>query len=265
MQNYLELMRDVLENGAQKGDRTGTGTLSRFGAQLRFDLAAGFPLLTTKRIHLKSVIHELLWFVSGSTNVRPLQEAGVTIWNEWADEDGELGPVYGQQWRSWPTADGRGHIDQLAEVVRLVQEEPDSRRMVVSAWNVADVPEMKLPPCHMFFQFGVHGDKLSCSMYMRSCDIFLGLPFNIACYALLTQMIAQVAQRELGDLVISLGDAHLYTNHLEQARKQLSREPRALPQMRLDPGVKSVFDYRPEHFRIEGYEPHPGIVAPVAV
>jgi thymidylate synthase len=265
VQNYLLLMRDVLENGAQKGDRTGTGTLSRFGAQLRFDLAAGFPLMTTKKIHLKSVIHELLWFVSGSTNVRPLQEAGVTIWDEWADSDGELGPVYGHQWRNWPSKDGQGTHDQLAEVLKLLRDDPNSRRMVVSAWNVADVPEMKLPPCHMFFQFGVHDQKLSCSMYMRSCDIFLGLPFNIACYALLTQMIAETTHYGLGDLVISLGDAHLYTNHLDQARKQLAREPRALPKMQLDPSVDSVFDFRPEHFRIEGYEPHPGIKAPVAV
>ena len=264
MQNYLDLMRDVLENGTRKGDRTGVGTVSRFGAQLRFDLAAGFPLMTTKRVHLKSVIHELLWFVSGSTNVRPLQEQGVTIWNEWADEQGELGPVYGHQWRHWPARDG-SQIDQLAEVVRQIRDEPDSRRMVVSAWNVADIPDMKLPPCHMFFQFNVNDDKLSCAMTMRSCDIFLGLPFNIACYALLTQMIAQVTHRGLGDLVVSLGDAHLYTNHFEQAGKQLAREPRALPSMRLDPSVKSVFDFRYEHFRIEDYDPLPGIKAPVAV
>jgi thymidylate synthase len=264
MQSYLDLMRDVLEHGTEKRDRTGTGTLSRFGAQLRFDLSAGFPLLTTKRIHLKSVIHELLWFITGSTSVRPLQEVGISIWDEWADDRGELGPVYGHQWRSWPGPEG-GRIDQLAEVVRQVRDEPDSRRMVVSAWNVADLPRMKLPPCHLLYQFNVNDDKLSCGMYMRSCDIFLGLPFNIACYALLTQMVAQVAHRGLGDLVISLGDAHLYTNHLEQARLQLSREPRALPRMWLDPSLKSIFDFRYVHFRVDGYDPHPRISAPVSV
>jgi len=268
MQNYLDLQRAILENGTPKGDRTGTGTVSLFGAQLRFDLAAGFPLLTTKRVHLKSIIHELLWFVSGDTNVRYLQENGVTIWDEWADENGELGPVYGSQWRSWPAAGAAGetrHIDQLANLIEQIRENPDSRRLLVNAWNVGEVERMKLPPCHLLFQFGVAERKLSCSMYMRSCDVFLGLPFNIASYALLTMMIAQTTDLALGDLVISLGDAHIYTNHIEQTKLQLSREPRPLPKLSLDPSIKSVFDFRYEHFHLEGYDPHPGIKAPIAV
>jgi len=268
MHNYLELQRSILETGTTKSDRTGTGTISLFGAQLRFDLSAGFPLVTTKRVHLKSIVHELLWFISGDTNVRYLQENGVTIWDEWADEAGELGPVYGSQWRSWPAAAEDGSpraIDQLAEVVEQIRTTPDSRRLVVSAWNVGEIPRMKLPPCHLLFQFGVADERLSCSMYMRSCDVFLGLPFNIASYALLTQMIARDTGLGLGDLVISLGDAHIYTNHIEQTRRQLAREPRPLPQMHLDPSPKSVFDFRFDHFHLENYDPHPGIKAPIAV
>ncbi len=268
MKNYLDLARSILAEGAPKADRTGTGTISRFGAQLRFDLASGFPLLTTKRVHLKSIIHELLWFISGDTNVRYLQENGVTIWDEWADEEGELGPVYGSQWRSWPATSPDGgirHIDQLSALLEQLRENPDSRRLLVNAWNVGEIENMKLPPCHLLFQFGVAQDRLSCSMYMRSCDVFLGLPFNIASYALLTQMIAQVSGLDLGDLVISLGDAHIYSNHVEQTRKQLAREPRALPKMQLDPSVKSLFDFRFEHFHLEDYDPHPGIKAPIAI
>lgn len=268
MQNYLDLQRAILETGSEKGDRTGTGTLSLFGAQLRFDLATGFPLVTTKRVHLKSIVHELLWFISGDTNVRYLQEHGVTIWDEWADERGELGPVYGSQWRSWPAAGENGetrHIDQLSNLIEQIRENPDSRRLLVNAWNVGEIERMKLPPCHLLFQFGVAEQKLSCSMYMRSCDVFLGLPFNIASYALLTMMIAQTTGLGLGDLVISLGDAHIYSNHIEQTRLQLSREPRPLPTMTLDPAVKSIFDFRYEHFHLEGYDPHPGIKAPIAV
>ncbi|MFT5696992.1 MAG: thymidylate synthase [Myxococcota bacterium] len=268
MQNYLDLQKMILDNGVEKADRTGTGTRSLFGAQLRFDLNAGFPLLTTKRVHLKSIIHELLWFISGSTNVRSLQENGVSIWDEWADDKGELGPVYGSQWRSWPAVGEGGetqHIDQLSGVIDQIRTTPDSRRIVLSAWNVGEIPRMKLPPCHLLFQFGVAEDKLSCSMYMRSCDVFLGLPFNIASYALLTQMIAQATGLGLGDLVISLGDAHIYTNHIEQTQKQLSREPRALPHMRLNPSVKSVFDFSYDDFHLEDYDPHPGIKAPIAV
>jgi len=268
MQNYLDLERSILERGTPKTDRTGTGTLSLFGAQLRFDLAAGFPLVTTKRVHLKSIIHELLWFISGDTNIRTLRDHGVTIWDEWADEDGELGPVYGSQWRNWPAAAENGetrYIDQLATVVDQIRESPDSRRIVLSAWNVGEISRMKLPPCHLLFQFSVAAERLSCSMYMRSCDVFLGLPFNIASYALLTQMIAQTTGLGLGDLIISLGDAHIYSNHLEQTRLQLTRAPRALPQMRLDPSVKSVFDFRFENFHLESYDPHPGIKAPIAV
>jgi thymidylate synthase len=266
MQPYLDLLQQVLDEGVDKDDRTGTGTRSLFGAQLRFDLQAGFPLVTTKRIHLKSVIHELLWFVSGDTNIGYLRENGVRIWDEWADENGDLGPVYGSQWRSWPTPGGKTeHVDQLAQVIDEIRANPDSRRLIVSAWNVAEVPKMKLPPCHMVFQFGVHAGRLSCSLYMRSCDLFLGLPFNIASYALLTMMIAQQTGLEPGDLVISLGDAHIYSNHFEQVRTQLAREPRALPRIHLDPTVKSVFDFRYEHFEIEGYDPHPRIPAPIAV
>jgi thymidylate synthase len=268
MQNYLDLQRSILENGTAKSDRTGTGTLSLFGAQLRFDLSQGFPLLTTKRVHLKSIIHELLWFISGDTNVRYLQENGVSIWDDWADEDGELGPVYGSQWRSWPAA-SEGHgtrtIDQLSAVIDQIRTTPDSRRLIVSAWNVGEIPRMKLPPCHLLFQFGVANERLSCSMYMRSCDAFLGLPFNIASYALLTQMTAQSVGLAVGDLIISLGDAHIYRNHLEQTRRQLTRAPRTLPQMRLNPSVKSVFDFCYEDFHLDGYDPHPGIKAPIAV
>ena len=264
MQSYLDLLQKVMDEGVDRSDRTGTGTRAIFGAQLRYDLDAGFPLLTTKRVHLKSVIHELLWFISGDTNIRYLQENGVTIWDEWADETGDLGPVYGSQWRCWPTPSGES-IDQLAEVIEAIRTNPESRRHIVSAWNVAEVPNMKLPPCHMVFQFGVLDAKLSCSLYMRSCDLFLGLPFNIASYALLTMMIAQQTHLGLGDLVISLGDAHIYSNHFEQVRTQLAREPKPLPVMHLDPTVKSVFDFRYEHFRLEGYDPHPRIPAPIAV
>ena len=271
MQNYLDLQRSILETGTPKTDRTGTGTLSLFGAQLRFDLSQGFPLLTTKKVHLRSIIHELLWFISGDTNIRYLKENGVSIWDEWADANGELGPVYGSQWRSWPAvsndeADGGvRHIDQLSSLIEQIRETPDSRRLVLSAWNVGEIERMKLPPCHLLFQFGVAEERLSCSMYMRSCDVFLGLPFNIASYALLTQMVAQATGLGLGDLVISLGDAHIYTNHVEQTQRQLAREPRALPQMRLDPSIKSIYDFRYEHFHLENYDPHPGIKAPIAV
>jgi thymidylate synthase len=268
MKNYLDLQRAILETGTAKTDRTGTGTLSLFGAQLRFDLRQGFPLLTTKKLHLRSIIHELLWFISGETNIRYLRENGVSIWDEWADEHGELGPVYGSQWRNWPARGDSGeehHIDQLSLLIDQIRETPNSRRLVLSAWNVAEIPRMKLPPCHLLFQFGVADQKLSCSMYMRSCDVFLGLPFNIASYALLTQMVAQVTGLELGDLVISLADAHIYNNHVAQTRKQLEREPRALPIMRLDPGIKSIFDFRYEHFDLRNYDPHPGIKAPIAV
>jgi len=264
MRQYLDLLRRVLEQGSAKSDRTGTGTISRFGDQLHFDLCAGFPLVTTKKVHLKSVIHELLWFIAGDTNVRYLQNNGVSIWDEWADEDGGLGPVYGSQWRSWPTPDGRS-IDQLAQSIDQIRTSPHSRRMIVNAWNVADLPQMKLPPCHLLFQFDVTDGQLSSGMYMRSCDLFLGLPFNIASYALLTQMLAQVTDLQLGSLVVSLGDAHIYSNHLEQVHRQLEREPRPLPRMRLDPSVKSIFDFRYEHFQVEDYHPHPGIRAPIAV
>jgi thymidylate synthase len=267
MRNYLELLSKALEQGDPKDDRTGIGTLSLFGDQLRFDLRERFPLLTTKRVHLKSVIHELLWFISGDTNIRYLQENGVSIWNEWADEQGELGPVYGSQWRHWstPGESDRTFVDQLANVVDEIRTNPNSRRLIVSAWNVADVPRMKLPPCHLLYQFSVSGGRLSCSMYQRSCDLFLGLPFNIASYALLTLMIAQVTDLDPGDLVISLGDAHIYSNHVEQVRQQLGREPREGPTMALDPAVKSLFDFRYEHFHIDGYDPHPAIKAPIAV
>ncbi|MGE5096186.1 MAG: thymidylate synthase [Betaproteobacteria bacterium] len=264
MKTYLDLVRHVLDHGAHKQDRTGTGTLSVFGYQMRFDLRERFPLLTTKKIHLKSVIHELLWFLQGSTNVAYLRSNGVTIWDEWADARGELGPVYGYQWRSWPAPDGR-HIDQVSELVRQIRENPDSRRLIVSAWNVADIPRMALAPCHALFQFYVAEGRLSCQLYQRSADIFLGVPFNIASYALLTLMVAQVTGLKPGDFVHTLGDAHLYLNHLAQAREQLSREPRALPVMRLNPEVKDLFGFRYEDFRIEGYDPHPAIAAPIAV
>jgi thymidylate synthase len=264
MKTYLDLLRHVRAHGTRKEDRTGTGTLSVFGAQMRFDLAKGFPLVTTKKIHLKSVICELLWFLQGSTNVRWLQENGVTIWDEWADAQGELGPVYGYQWRSWPAPDGR-HIDQISEVLRQIRANPDSRRLIVSAWNVADIPRMALAPCHAMFQFYVADGKLSCQMYQRSADMFLGVPFNIASYALLTMMVAQVTGLAPGEFVHTLGDAHLYLNHLEQADEQLSRTPRALPVMRLNPDVKDLFAFRYEDFTLEGYDPHPAIRAPIAV
>ena len=264
MNTYLDLVRHVLEHGARKGDRTGTGTLSVFGYQMRFDLGEGFPLLTTKKVHLKSVVHELLWFLQGSTNVAYLQKNGVSIWNEWAAADGELGPVYGYQWRSWPAPDGR-HIDQIADVVAQIRSNPDSRRLMVSAWNVADIPRMALAPCHAFFQFYVAGGRLSCQLYQRSADVFLGVPFNIASYALLTLMVAQVTGLKPGELVHTLGDAHLYLNHLEQAREQLARKPRELPRMRLNPQVRDLFAFRYEDFTLEGYDPHPAIAAPIAV
>ncbi|MGE5525246.1 MAG: thymidylate synthase [Rhodospirillaceae bacterium] len=264
MQQYLDLMRRVLETGTHKSDRTGTGTLSIFGAQLRFDLNAGFPLVTTKKVHLKSIIHELLWFLSGDTNIRYLKDNGVTIWDEWADANGDLGPVYGKQWRSWPAADGR-HIDQISEVLKQLRTNPDSRRMIVSAWNVAELDKMALMPCHAFFQFYVADGRLSCQLYQRSADFFLGVPFNIASYALLTMMIAQVCHLKLGDFVHTFGDTHLYMNHLDQAREQLSREPRPLPTMRLNPAVDDLFAFKYEDFTLEGYDPHPAIKAPVAV
>ncbi|MHB8347146.1 MAG: thymidylate synthase [Acidiferrobacterales bacterium] len=264
MQQYLDLMSHVLDRGSLKGDRTGTGTLSVFGYQMRFDLSAGFPLLTTKKVHLKSVIHELLWFLSGDTNVRYLREHGVTIWDEWADAQGELGPVYGFQWRSWPAPDGR-HVDQISQLLREIRENPNSRRLIVSAWNVADIDRMALPPCHAFFQFYVSEGKLSCQLYQRSADIFLGVPFNIASYALLTLMIAQASGLMPGEFIHTLGDAHLYRNHLEQAREQLARAPRSLPAMHLNPEVGSLFDFRYEDFELLNYDPHPAIKAAVAV
>ncbi len=264
MRQYLDLMRHVLDHGHQKSDRTGTGTVSVFGHQMRFDLSAGFPLVTTKKCHLKSIIHELLWFLQGDTNIRYLKENGVRIWDEWADENGNLGPVYGYQWRSWPTPDGR-HIDQISQVIDQIKRTPDSRRLIVSAWNVADVDKMKLPPCHAFFQFYVADGKLSCQLYQRSADIFLGVPFNIASYALLTLMVAQVCGLKPGDFVHTLGDAHLYLNHLEQAHLQLSREPRPLPTMHLNPEVTDIFSFKFEDFILENYDSHPAIKAPVAV
>ena len=264
MRQYLDLMRHVLDNGARKNDRTGTGTLSVFGYQLRHDLSQGFPLLTTKKVHLKSIVHELLWFLKGETNVAYLKANGVSIWDEWADARGDLGPIYGYQWRSWPTADGR-HIDQIRQVLGELKTNPDSRRMIVSAWNVADLPKMALMPCHAFFQFYVVEGKLSCQLYQRSADVFLGVPFNIASYALLTLMMAQVCGLKPGEFIHTFGDTHLYLNHLEQARTQLARTPKPLPSMRLNPAVKSLFDFRYEDFTLEGYDPHPAIKAPVAV
>ena len=264
MQTYLDLLETILETGHRKEDRTGTGTLSRFGHQMRFDLSRGFPLLTTKKLHLKSIVFELLWFLSGDTNVGYLNEHGVSIWNEWADSEGDLGPIYGYQWRSWPAADGRS-IDQITQVIDQIRANPDSRRLIVSAWNVGDLERMALPPCHLLFQFYVAGGRLSCQLYQRSADVFLGVPFNIASYALLTMMIAQVCGLELGDFVHTFGDVHLYLNHIEQARTQLEREPRPLPRMHLRPQVRSIFDFRFEDFRLEGYTPHPHIKAPVAV
>jgi thymidylate synthase len=263
-QAYLDLMRHVLERGHRKSDRTGTGTLSTFGWQIRFDLADRFPLLTTKKLHLKSIIYELLWFLRGDTNVRWLQERGVTIWDEWADASGELGPVYGSQWRSWPAGDGTT-IDQIARVVEAIRRKPDSRRHLVTAWNPAEVDRMALPPCHALFQFYVAEGRLSCQMYQRSADIFLGVPFNIASYALLTLMVAQVTGFKPAEFVLTLGDAHLYLNHLDQAREQLARAPRPFPRMKLNPAVKDIFAFRYEDFTLEGYEPHPAIKAPIAV
>jgi len=264
MRQYLDLMRLVLDRGARKDDRTGTGTLSIFGHQMRFDLARGFPLVTTKRIHLKSVVHELLWLLSGDTNVRYLRENGVTIWDEWADENGDLGPVYGAQWRSWCAADGTV-VDQVGGVIDAIRKNPDSRRLIVTAWNPADVPAMALPPCHLLFQFYVAGERLSCQLYQRSGDIFLGVPFNIASYALLTMMVAQVTGLQPGEFIHTLGDAHLYLNHLDQAREQIARAPRPLPTMRLNPAIRNIDDFRYEDFALEGYDPHPHIKAAVAV
>ena len=264
MRQYLELMNRILTTGVEKRDRTGTGTLSVFGHQMRFDLAEGFPLVTTKKLHLKSIVYELLWFLAGDTNVKYLNDHGVTIWDDWADERGDLGPVYGQQWRSWPAPDG-GAIDQIANVVGMIRRNPDSRRLIVSAWNPAEVDKMALPPCHCLFQFYVARGKLSCQLYQRSADVFLGVPFNIASYALLTLMVAQVTGLAPGEFIHTFGDAHLYSNHLEQARLQLSRSPRALPIMRLAPGAKDLFGFRYEDFTLEGYEPHPHIKAKVAV
>lgn len=264
MKVYQDLMRHVLEHGHKKEDRTGTGTLSVFGYQMRFDLAEGFPLLTTKKVHLKSIIHELLWFLQGSTNIAYLKENGVTIWDEWADAQGNLGPVYGYQWRNWPKPNGES-IDQISQVIEMIKRNPDSRRLIVSAWNVADVDQMKLPPCHAFFQFYVADGKLSCQLYQRSADIFLGVPFNIASYALLTMMVAQVCGLKPGDFVHTLGDAHIYLNHLEQTKEQLAREPRKLPVMRINPQVRDIFGFKFEDFSLEEYDPHPAIKAPVAV
>jgi thymidylate synthase len=264
MQAYLDLLRHILENGTDKSDRTGTGTRSVFGHQLRFDLSEGFPLLTTKKLHVKSIIHELLWFLQGSTNIGYLKDHGVRIWDEWADANGDLGPVYGKQWRSWEGADGQT-IDQISDVVDQIRRNPDSRRLIVSAWNVAELPKMALMPCHALFQFYVANGWLSCQLYQRSADVFLGVPFNIASYALLTLMIAQVCDLQPGDFVHTFGDVHLYNNHFEQARLQLTRDPRPLPVMKIDPSVKDLFAFRYEHFSLEGYDPHPAIKAPVAV
>jgi thymidylate synthase len=264
MQQYHALMQHVLDHGTRKSDRTGTGTLSVFGAQLRFDLSEGFPLITTKKLHVKSIIHELLWFLRGDTNVRYLRDNGVTIWDEWADENGELGPVYGHQWRSWPTPDG-GHVDQIAQVVAEIRRNPDSRRLMVTAWNPADIPKMALAPCHALFQFYVADGRLSCQLYQRSADVFLGVPFNIASYALLTLMVAQVCGLAAGEFVHTFGDTHLYLNHLEQAREQLSRAPRPLPFLQINPEVKDLFAFRYEDFTLVGYDPHPHIKAAVAI
>ncbi len=264
MRAYLDLLQRILDEGAEKTDRTGTGTLSVFGHQTRYDLREGFPLVTTKRVHTRSVFAELLWFLRGDTNVKWLQDRGVTIWDEWADADGDLGPVYGYQWRSWPAPDG-AHVDQVAKVVAQIRDNPDSRRHIVSAWNVADIPHMALAPCHALFQFYVVDGRLSCQLYQRSADVFLGVPFNIASYALLTHMVAQVCDLEVGDFVHTLGDAHLYVNHLDQARLQLTREPRALPTLVLDRSVRELDAFDLEHIAVEGYDPHPGIKAPIAV
>jgi thymidylate synthase len=264
MKQYLDLMRHVLENGVDKEDRTGTGTKSIFGYQMRFELSRGFPVVTTKKLHLRSIIHELLWFLKGDTNIKYLKDNKVSIWDEWADEQGELGPVYGHQWRSWPTADG-GEVDQISDVVAQIKSNPDSRRLIVSAWNVAELDKMALPPCHAFFQFYVAQGKLSCQLYQRSADIFLGVPFNIASYALLTLMIARVCDLKPGEFVHTFGDAHLYSNHLEQARLQLGREPRSLPSMQINPEVRNIFDFNYDDFELVNYDPHPHIKAKVAV
>ena len=264
MKQYLDLLSHIMEHGTDKSDRTGTGTRSVFGYQMRFNLADGFPLLTTKKLHLKSIIHELLWFLKGDTNARYLQENGVRIWNEWADENGDLGHIYGYQWRSWPDYNG-GHIDQISEVIETIKNNPDSRRIIVSAWNVADLPNMTLPPCHAFFQFYVADGKLSLQLYQRSADSFLGVPFNIASYALLLMMVAQVTGLEVGDFVHTLGDAHIYNNHFEQIKEQLSRDPRKLPRMVINPDVKNIFDFKYEDFSLEDYDPHPHIKGVVAV
>ncbi|HEY9535002.1 MAG TPA: thymidylate synthase [Mucilaginibacter sp.] len=264
MKQYLDLMRHVMETGTQKHDRTGTGTVSVFGYQMRFNLQDGFPLVTTKKLHLKSIIHELIWFLQGDTNIRYLKENGVRIWDEWADAEGNLGPVYGYQWRSWPTPDG-GHIDQISQIINQIKNNPDSRRIIVSAWNVADVNQMALPPCHSLFQFYVADGKLSCQLYQRSADIFLGVPFNIASYALLTMMVAQVCNLELGDFIHTFGDAHIYNNHFDQVKLQLSRDPRPLPTMKLNPEVEDIFDFKFEDFTLENYDPWPHIKGAVAV
>ena len=264
MRVYLDLLQHILDHGTPKDDRTGTGTLSVFGHQVRFDLSEGFPLLTTKKLHTRSIIHELLWFLAGDTNIRYLNENKVRIWDEWADENGDLGPVYGYQWRHWRTPDG-GEIDQISNLIDEIRRNPDSRRLIVSAWNVADVDQMALPPCHTMFQFYVANRRLSCQLYQRSADVFLGVPFNIASYSMLTMMVAQVCDLEPGEFVLTFGDVHLYSNHLEQARLQLSREPRPRPSLRLNPDVKSIFEFRFEDFTVEDYDPHPSIKAPVAV
>lgn len=264
MRQYLDLMEHVLKNGTEKSDRTGTGTISVFGHQMRFDLEQGFPVLTTKKLHLRSIIHELLWFLRGETNVKYLRDNGVTIWDEWANADGELGPVYGSQWRSWPAADGR-HIDQIQQVLDQIKKNPDSRRLIVSAWNVGEIDKMALPPCHAFFQFYVANGRLSCQLYQRSADIFLGVPFNIASYALLTMMFAQVCGLRPGDFVWTGGDCHLYTNHIEQTKLQLSRETRKLPTLKINPDVKDLFAFKYEDFELTDYDPHPHIKAPVAI
>lgn len=264
MQAYHQLLTHILENGTRKTDRTGTGTISVFGYQMRFNLQQGFPLLTTKKLHTKSIFHELIWFLKGDTNIAYLKENGVSIWDEWADENGNLGPVYGYQWRSWPTPDGR-HIDQISDVIQQIKKTPDSRRLIVSSWNVGQIDQMALPPCHAFFQFYVADGKLSCQLYQRSADVFLGVPFNIASYALLTHMVAQVCQLQVGDFVHTLGDAHLYTNHLEQAKLQLQRDCRSLPTLWINPEITSIFDFQYADFRIDNYDPHPHIKAPVAV
>ena len=264
MKQYLELVRTILDEGVEKSDRTGTGTKSVFGHQMRFDLSDRFPLLTTKKLHMRSIVHELLWFLTGDTNIRYLQENGVSIWNEWADENGDLGPVYGSQWRAWRGANGEV-IDQISQVVDQIKTNPDSRRLIVSAWNVAEIPKMKLPPCHAFFQFYVADGRLSCQLYQRSADVFLGVPFNIASYALLNRMMAQVTNLLPGEFILTLGDAHLYANHLEQARLQITREPRPLPSLELNPDVTSIFDFTYEDFKLLDYDPHPHIKAPIAV